>query len=129
MQVHSEEATQVVVSLAQVDHSEFQFKTHPNINKSMFTSDSVLTLKNPDRPFPIGTALSILKWRWSSREESKVPLVINSWPSPSGDETYVNMDYEVNGKYELREVVISIPLPSGRQPSVNQVRFALLGFQ
>lgn len=112
-----------MVTLESGDNQGFQFKTHPNIDKSKFTSENILALKNPNRPFPVGTALSVLKWRWSSREESRVPLVINSWPSPSGDETYVNMDYEATEQFELRGVMISIPLPSNRQPTVNQVRY------
>ena len=31
------------------------------------------------------------------------------------------MDYEASDKYELRNVCISIPLPGGKAPSVNEV--------
>ncbi|GMH39503.1 hypothetical protein BSKO_07401 [Bryopsis sp. KO-2023] len=121
LEVHSDEASQVLVNLAPSQNQGFQFKTHPNIDKGRFSSENVLSLKNPDRPFPTGTALSVLKWRWSTREESKVPLIINCWPSPSGDETYVNMDYEAIDRFDLKNVVISIPLPTNQSPSVNEV--------
>lgn len=55
------------------------------------------------------------------REESQLPLTLNCWPSPSGNETYVNMDYEASSKYELKNVCISIPLPGGKSPTVNEV--------
>ena len=65
----------------------------------------------------------MLKWRLQSRDEALVPLSINCWPSASGRESYVNIEYESSASYDLQNVVIAIPLPHGSQaPSVNQVR-------
>lgn len=65
----------------------------------------------------------MLKWRFQSRDESLVPLTINAWPSASGAETYVNIEYESGASFDLRHVVIAIPLPHmGHAPAVNQVR-------
>lgn len=41
----------------------FQMKTHPNIDKALYSSQSVLGLKDPHKPFPAGSPLGILKWR------------------------------------------------------------------
>ena len=100
----------------------FQFKTHPNIDKASFAADSVLSLKDPSRPFPVATELGVLKWRYSSRDDaSLVPLTVNAWPSASGGETFVNLEYESGADYDLRHVTIAIPLPGGGPPTVNQV--------
>ena len=41
-----------------------QFKTHPNIDKTMYTRNNILGLKDPSRPFPTeGAPVGILKWR------------------------------------------------------------------
>jgi hypothetical protein len=48
------------------------------------SSDAVLGLKDPARPFPSGAPLGVLKWRLQTRDESVVPLSINCWPSISG---------------------------------------------
>jgi hypothetical protein len=65
----------------------------------------------------------VLKWRYQSRDENLVPLSINAWPSASGKDCYVNIEYESNVDYDLQGVVIVIPLPHlGHAPTVNQVR-------
>ncbi|KAL3814532.1 hypothetical protein ACJIZ3_015800 [Penstemon smallii] len=101
------------------------FKTHPNINKELFSGENILGLKDPNRPFPTGQAgdgVSLVKWRMQSADESLVPLSINCWPSVSGNETYVNLEYEAPPMFELQNVVIAIPLPALRDaPKVQQI--------
>lgn len=56
-----------------------------------------------------------------SKQESLVPLSINCWPSVSGGESYVNIEYEASRSFDLQNVVIHIPLPAIRDvPTVNQ---------
>merc|ERR1719450_858513 len=89
----------------------FQFKTHPNINKQLFSSNNVLALKDPSRAFPTGSALGVLKWRLQTTDESHAPLLINCWPTQTAEDTYeVNVEYELNGDFELRDVRIAIPM-------------------
>ncbi|XP_057470292.1 coatomer subunit delta-like [Actinidia eriantha] len=101
------------------------FKTHPNINKDLFSNDNILGLKDPNRPFPTGQSgdgVGLLKWRMQSVDESVVPLTINCWPSVSGNETYVSIEYEASSMFDLQNVVVSVPLPALREaPSVRQV--------
>lgn len=57
----------------------FQFKTHPNINKELFSNENLLGLKDPSRPFPAGPTgdalgVGLLKWRMQSADEALVPL-------------------------------------------------------
>jgi len=55
-----------------------------------------------------------------------VPLSINCWPSVSGGESYVNIEYEATADFDLQNVVISIPLPALSQaPRVPQARSLL----
>ncbi|MBA0734260.1 hypothetical protein Gogos_018194 [Gossypium gossypioides] len=103
------------------------FKTHPNMNKELFSNGNILGLKDPNRPFPTGSAgdaagVGLLKWRMQSADESMVPLTINCWPSVSGNETYVSIEYEASAMFDLRNVVISVPLPALREaPNVRQI--------
>jgi hypothetical protein len=100
-----------------------QFKTHPNIDKALHARENILGLKDPNRPFPTGSPLGVLKWRMQATDESMVPLSINCWPSTSGDESYVALEYEATSDFELQNVVITVPLPALRDPpTVNQVR-------
>lgn len=62
-QVLAEESACIVVDIRSGANTGYQFKTHPNIDKQMYSNDNRLGLKDPDRPFPTGSPLGILKWR------------------------------------------------------------------
>jgi hypothetical protein len=52
------------VEIATGENRNYQFKTHPNIDKQLYTRSNVLGLKDPARPFPTeGAPVGILKWR------------------------------------------------------------------
>ncbi|KAL6614220.1 hypothetical protein ACP70R_036490 [Stipagrostis hirtigluma subsp. patula] len=99
------------------------FKTHPNISKELFNSHQVVGAKDPNRPFPSGqNETPLVKWRIQELSESSLPLAVNCWPSISGNETYVNIEYEAADMFDLHNVVIYIPLPALRvAPSVRQI--------
>ncbi|KAF5385200.1 hypothetical protein D9615_000900 [Tricholomella constricta] len=100
--------------------NSLQFKQHPNVAKFTPGQERVVALKDPSRAFPVGQSLAVLKWRYAGTDESNVPLSINCWPSPSNDGTCeVSIEYELeNHNVTLRDVVISIPLPTGSYPTV-----------
>jgi len=51
-----------------------------------------------------------------------VSIAVNCWPSSSGNETYVSIEYEASSMFDLRNVVIFVPLPALREaPSVRQI--------
>ena len=117
-----EEDAFIRVGVATGANEGFQFKTHPNIDKQLHAEQGILGLKDPNRPFPMGSPLGVLKWRYQTRDESRVPLAINCWPSVSGGDSFVSIEYEANDDMDLHNVVISIPLPPLRDPpTVNQV--------
>uniref|UniRef100_A0A803KTK3 Coatomer subunit delta n=1 Tax=Chenopodium quinoa TaxID=63459 RepID=A0A803KTK3_CHEQI len=101
------------------------FKTHPNINKELFSNESILGLKDPNRPFPTGQSVDgvgLLKWKMQSLDESAIPLTISCWPSVSGNVTDVSIEYEASSNFDLQNVIISVPLPSLKQaPNVRQI--------
>lgn len=99
-------------------NSGVQFNTHPNIDKAMYTSKRILGVRDPSKPFPVGVPQGILKWRFQSTDVDMVPITINCWPTPSGSETYINIEYEATTKFDLQNVVISVP---GAAPPCNTV--------
>lgn len=113
--VLKEEDAYIRIQIQGGAEKSFQFKTHPNIDKALYNSQRILGLKDPNRPFPTGSPLGVLKWRLQSRDESLVPLSINCWPSVSGGDTYVNIEYEASDSFDLQNVMISIPLPALRE--------------
>ena len=49
-------------------------QTHPKVDKQSFLSESVLKLREGSGGFPVGQSLGILKWRYASKEEARMPL-------------------------------------------------------
>ncbi|KAM6551408.1 hypothetical protein CsatB_001216 [Cannabis sativa] len=126
LQILNAEDGQIQVQIETGGNPGILFKTHPNMNKELFANENILGLKDPNRPFPAGNSdaagVGLLKWRMQSTDESMVPLTINCWPSVSGNETYVSIEYEASSMFDLRNVVISVPLPALREaPNVRQV--------
>ncbi|CAG8667937.1 3415_t:CDS:2, partial [Acaulospora colombiana] len=115
--------TRIKISVRAVDDGTLQLKTHPNVDKKLFSTDSIIALKNPGRGFPVNQPLGILRWRFITKDETAIPLSINCWPSPAGDGTIdVNIEYELESEnQEFKDVVISIPLPSSGNPVVGDV--------
>ncbi|XP_024983173.1 coatomer subunit delta-like [Cynara cardunculus var. scolymus] len=125
LQILNQDDGLIQVQVESGGNPEIKFKTHPNINKELFSNENILGSKDPNRPFPAGQSgdgLGLLKWRLQSKDESDVPLTINCWPSVSGNETYVSIEYEASSMFDLQNVVISVPLPALREaPNVKQI--------
>ena len=122
LQIQEQENAFIRIHLDTGDIRGFQFKTHPNIDKALHSKEGVLGIKDPNRPFPTGSPLGILKWRFQTTDESAVPLTINCWPSVSGNESYVNIEYECTANFDLYNVAIVIPLPASRDaPKINSI--------
>lgn len=82
-----------------------QFKTHPNIDKNLFLSSSVISLRDQKKAFPFNDqSLAVLRWRkvGSADDTSLIPLDISTWVSPSDSDEgvfEVTLEFEVNGNY------------------------------
>ena len=50
------------------------FQTHPNIDKKLFSQESIIGLKQPNKPFPLNSDIGVLKWRLQSTDEALMPL-------------------------------------------------------
>ncbi|KAJ0235206.1 Coatomer subunit delta [Hirschfeldia incana] len=124
LQILNQEDGFVQVQIETGGNPEIRFNTHPNINKELFNSEGILGLKRPDQPFPTGQGgggVGLLRWRMQRADESMVPLTINCWPSVSGNETYVSIEYEAAPMFDLTNVIISVPIPALRDaPIVKQ---------
>jgi len=49
-------------------------QTHPNVDKKLFTNESVIGLKQANRSFPINSDIGVLKWRLQTVDEALLPL-------------------------------------------------------
>lgn len=53
---------------------ELQFKQHPNVGKFSANKERTVALKDSSRGFPVNQSLAVLKWRYTGKDESYVPL-------------------------------------------------------
>lgn len=98
-------------------------------------SDSLIGLKNADRPFPPNQEVGVLKWRYTSTDSKEIPLTskrkyvnenrtsfhfgfvfffeVNCWPNETANGGCdVNIEYELqNPNLVLKDVQIFVPLP------------------
>ncbi|KAI5615525.1 coatomer subunit delta, partial [Silurus asotus] len=114
LRVSDEKSGRIRLFINNNDKRGIQLQTHPNVDKKLFTAESVIGLKNPEKSFPLNNDVGVLKWRLQTTDETLIPLTINCWPSESGSNCDVNIEYELQEEsLELNDVVISIPIPSG----------------
>eukprot|EP00668_Euglena_longa_P046326 GGOE01062011.1.p1 GENE.GGOE01062011.1~~GGOE01062011.1.p1 ORF type:complete len:510 (+),score=103.66 GGOE01062011.1:142-1530(+) len=105
------------VCLNREQNNSYAWKTHPNINKTPWTKDRVLSLKDPSKPFPVGTALGIVRWRLQNTADFVPPISVNCWPGDSA----VTIEYECErSEVVLTNVQISIPM-GGATPEVGDM--------
>jgi coatomer subunit delta len=99
-------------SVGQAGDNGFQFKTNPNMSKNDFLKNSLLCLKNKNRDYPTGKPTTVLRWRFSSNDDSSIPFTINSWPeADNGGKMNVNVEYSLEREdVTLENVQILIPL-------------------
>jgi len=120
LRINDAASAAVRVAVVMGDNTALQMRTHPNIDKTLFATESTLGLKDPSRPFPTGNPLGVLRWRMQSKDESLLPLSVTCWPSDSGDDSVVNLEYDLGSvSPELRNVEITVPIPTGAQPVVS----------
>lgn len=69
VQAASEDDAFVSVSVNVGANKGYSFKTHPNIDKNLYNAQNILALRDPERPFPSGSPVGILKWRMQARTQ------------------------------------------------------------
>ena len=91
-----------------------QFKTHPQIDKDMWSNSHVVCGKG-DRPFPVGHDITVLKWMYSGDTTSQVqpPLNVTCWPTASRESILMTIEYEVSDPCvgSMKNIALVMPLP------------------
>ncbi|KAH3763953.1 coatomer subunit delta [Pelomyxa schiedti] len=97
---------------------KYLYNTHPQIDKVRFTKESgVIAAKDPNRPFPVGNAITVAKWRLQSKES--LPVIINCFPSIFEQGITLNLECTVGSATDLTDIEIAIPCPAA--PQVTQL--------
>ncbi|KAF3992149.1 hypothetical protein FT663_01284 [Candidozyma haemuli var. vulneris] len=100
----------------------FQYKTHPNVDRALFNSQSVIGLKDKAKSFPSNDqSLGVLRWRASDNSgDNLVPLLVTAWVGVNDGVADVTLEYEIPESYisshptqeSIDNVQIIVPIDS-----------------
>lgn len=74
LRITDENLGRIKVLLDNNDSHGIQLQTHPNVDKELFKTHSIIGLKNPAKPFPMNTDVGVLKWRYVTQDDAAIPL-------------------------------------------------------
>lgn len=105
-----------------------QFKTHPNVDKALFSSSRAIQPKDAKKGFPAkGESLGVLRWKQTAKpgdDAEILPLAFTVWINHGSGNTYtITVEYEHTSTDEdsvLRNVVVSIPFQTS-EPVVSSM--------
>jgi hypothetical protein len=98
-----------------------QFRTHPNVDKALFTSQKVIQLKDTSKRFPSNNSIGVLRWRATAAADTPdvLPITFTAWVNKSDDSYTITIEYELaNLDLTLRDVTVTIPYSSS-EPAVS----------
>ena len=96
-----------------------QFRTHPMVDKTLFTTSKAIQLKDPGRGFPANNSVGVLRWSASPTSTDALPITFTVWVNKGGDGSFtVTVEYELTGGDALRDVSVTIPYATS-EPAVS----------
>jgi hypothetical protein len=109
---------QVKLSLKNNSLVSTQYKTHPNVDKKAFNTSSIITLKDPTKPFPSNDQnLGVLRWRSvqkdgdSDESSALLPIILTTWVNNNNNGTIgLTFEYEVDASKQVSEANLIIPI-------------------
>jgi hypothetical protein len=121
LRISDETLTKVKLDLTANASHGAQFKTHPNVDRPLFTSSKAIQMSNTSRGFPVNNSVGVLRWRATPKADdtSAVPITFTVWVNKGSDDTYtVTVEYELTGGDALKDVAVTIPY-AGSEPAVS----------
>ncbi|KAF2969263.1 hypothetical protein GQX73_g4345 [Xylaria multiplex] len=98
-----------------------QFRTHPNVDRGLFTSSKTIQMSNVTRGFPVNNSVGVLRWRTAPKTDdtSALPLNFTVWVNKGTGGNYtITVEYELTGGDVLKDVSVVIPYATS-EPSVS----------
>ena len=98
-----------------------QFRTHPNVDKNVFSNSKAIQMKDTSKGFPANQSVGVLRWSASAAADAVnvLPITFTVWTNQGSDESWtITVEYELTGGDSLRDVVVTIPY-STSEPAVS----------
>lgn len=113
--------TKIKLHLAANASHGVQFRTHPNVDRNLFTSSKVIQMSNAARGFPVNNSVGVLRWRATPKTDdtSALPISFTVWVNKGSGSNYtMTVEYELTGGDVLKDVSVVIPYVTS-EPSVS----------
>ncbi|PGH03621.1 hypothetical protein AJ79_07313 [Helicocarpus griseus UAMH5409] len=86
------------------------FRTHPNVDRAVFTNSQTIQLRDTSKSFPHNISIGVLRWRVTGTDNPDVlPITFTVWVNRGAQSSTVTVEYELNGSDSLRDVIVTIP--------------------
>ncbi|KAL2006785.1 hypothetical protein VTN00DRAFT_9453 [Thermoascus crustaceus] len=121
LRISDQSFTKVKLDLVANPTHGAQFRTHPNVDKALFTNSSVIQLKDTSKRFPANNSIGVLRWRVATSGSDNadiLPITFTVWVNKGSDSTTVTVEYELTGSDSLRDVTVTIPYGT-TEPAVS----------
>ena len=113
--------TKVKLDLKANATSGATFRTHPNVDKALFTNANTIQLRDPSRGFPANNSVGVLRWNASAAADSVdiPPINFTVWVNKGSDESWtITVEYDLTGGDTLNSVIVTIPYATS-EPAVS----------
>lgn len=100
LRINNEQYANSKILLEKTPESKaIQFKTHPNVDRNLFLSESIISLKK-GKTFPSNDqALGVLRWQAKSAESDYLPVIYTVWTSVDNGLAQVTIEYELSERF------------------------------
>ncbi|KAI9768664.1 MAG: hypothetical protein M1835_006833, partial [Candelina submexicana] len=98
-----------------------QFRTHPNVDKALFTNSKAIQLKDSSKGFPANNSVGVLRWKANAKADSTdiLPITFTVWVNKGSEDSYtITVEYELTGGDTLKDVAVTIPYATS-EPAVS----------
>ncbi len=123
LKISDETYTKVKLELTANANHGAVFKTHPNVDRPLFTTSKAIQMSNISRGFPVNNSVGVLRWSATPKvdEPDSVPITFNVWLNKGSDNMYdVTIEYELTGSDILLDVTVNIPFQTS-EPEVTSL--------
>ena len=123
LQLRISDATLTKVKLDLLANATYgaQFRTHPMVDKALFTGSKTIQLKDTTRGFPANNSVGVLRWSANVAADSTdaLPITFTVWVNKGADESWnLTVEYDLTGGDSLRDVAVTIPYATS-EPAVS----------
>ncbi len=115
---HTERAGLATVKFSRRELEGLTLQPNPILDRKAL-AQNIIRPRAPTKPFPVGAAAGVIKWKLVTEDKAQMPLSVNVWPEASGRNITVSLEYNLeNVAMSLHDVCITVPLGCSATPEI-----------